>query len=285
MMKAFTFFLVAMLSSTAIAVDDERDAEREEVRAVSEWAQSVVSRLQFENTQTGQQLKSHPGSLLRWSNPIIGKVYGDSFLWLDEGRPAAFLSVYAVYDLPEGNRRLTFQSLSEQTLQATLDDVVVWNPSQPGLQFQRLEDFPAPGANPRLQRIRHRRIAQLFTGQIAEKSDPDRFRNLRLLTAPLLQYQNDSTGVETGSLYALADGTDPELLLLIETCVSDGKRHWRFAPIRQNHRHLKLIRNESIVWEAPALAPPFPNPKISDPAGVYFNTQWEKLSAETTSVK
>lgn len=260
-------------ASTAGRADDPTDAE-----TVNAWAKDVVQRLKLKNQETGQPLALHPGSLIRWTNPIMGEIYGDSYLWLDQGRPAAFLSIYAIFDSPEGNRRLTFQSLSENALVAELDGTVIWSPTKPGLQFQDLTSLPDPPANPRLQALQQRRIAQSFSGSILANSDQQHFRSLRLLSTPLLQYESPKADIASGSLFAMVDGTDPEILLAVEAHSVNGTLKWRYAVIRQNHRPLQMKKAGEVVWEAPALAPPFPNPKISDPAGIYYNTKWDKLN-------
>ena len=216
------------------------------------------------------------GSLLRWSNPIVGEIYGDSFLWTDQGQPAAFLSIYARYTGPKGNRRLTFQSLSEKPLTAKLDDKIVWSPKTSGIEYRNLK-YDSPRPQKGMRRIQMRRIAKLFTGRISEDDEESRFRELRLLAAPLYTYQRDDTGIVDGSLFAFVDGTDPEILLLLEAVRTDNQLRWRYAPVRQNHRALQLILNRENVWEAPKLAPPFPNPNINDPAGIYFNQKWSRL--------
>ena len=79
------------------------------------------------------------------------------------------------------------------------------------------------------------------------------------------------------AVFAFVDGTDPELLLLVE-CVGGASPKMRVAPVRQNHRQLQLQHQSQLVWDVPALAPPFPNPRVSDPKGIYYNTTWKMIS-------
>lgn len=271
--RSLFYILLIALQSSSFA-DESTDA-------VVAWAKDVSGRLEIRNQETGQPLVLHPKSLIRWTNPIVGQIYGDSYLWLDDGRPAAFLSIYAIFDSPEGNRRLTFQSLSQVGLEAKLDGDVIWNPIEAGIEFRILTSFPDPPANPTQQFLLQRRIAKLFSGSILSKSDERRFRDLRLLSTPLLQYRSPNATVESGSLFAMVDGTDPEILLLIEVQLVKGRRQWKYAIVRQNHRELQVRRAAEVVWEVPSLAPPFPNPKISNPSGIYYNTKWDDLQSST----
>ena len=280
-MKTIYQISLAALAMFAFAVPplaaQEPDAELE---AVKKWANETVERLTLSNETQSQELRRKPGSLIRWTNPIIGKIYGDSYLWTDQGVPAAFLSIYARFDSGRENKRLTFQSLSGDAISARLDDEVVWNPREPGVTYSQIAK--PPPVPPRLvsQRSMLRRIAQRYKARIAESTDEDRFRDLRLLTQPLFQYESEQANVVAGALFAFVDGTDPELLLMVELH-DDSEPAWRMAPVRQNHRRLQLLNGTETIWDAPPLAPPFPNPKISDPSGVYFNTAWARVSGES----
>lgn len=59
--------------------------------------------------------------------------------------------------------------------------------------------------------------------------------------------------------------------------VDDGTNYLRMSPVRQNHRRLILFRGSEVIWEADKIAPLFPNPKISDPQGAYYNTTWQTI--------
>tara|TARA_A100001391_G_scaffold204721_1_gene201463 strand:- start:2252 stop:3127 length:876 start_codon:yes stop_codon:yes gene_type:complete len=245
---------------------------------ISGWAASVVRDLKISNDASSRELTRKENSLLRWSNAIDGSVYGDSYLWTDHERPAAFLSIYARVDGPVAARRLTFQSLSSDPLTATLNNVAVWHPTEPGIQFFKLADVPSPSQKNSVRRLEILHLARQFRGRIQEVAHEDRFRELRLLTAPLYQYQSEPNHVENGALFAFVDGTDPELLLMVEARVEGERRSWYCAPVRQNHRRLQLSRGDDRVWDAPSIAPPFQGPKISDPNGGYFNIPWSVIA-------
>lgn len=137
--------------------------------------------------------------------------------------------------------------------------------------------MPVPGRTAAIRQRQMKVVANTFTAEIAHRDDPTLLRKLRLLTQPLHKY-GDHGDVLGGAVYAFVDGTDPELLLLIE-CSGGDRPILRVAPARQNHRRLVLHRDAQAVWEAPQIAPPFPNPRISDPGGVYYNTTWRNIAA------
>ena len=55
------------------------------------------------------------------------------------------------------------------------------------------------------------------------------------------------------ALFAFADGTDPEVLLLLEARRTAGVEQWYFAAARLNQLHVQLFHDEQKVWEAPYL--------------------------------
>ena len=58
---------------------------------------------------------------------------------------------------------------------------------------------------------------------------------LRLLTQPLYRYEHKEGQVLDGALFAFAEGTDPELLLLVEARQrKDQPAEWQYAPARMN---------------------------------------------------
>ena len=264
-----------LLCSTGTC-QDNTDAQSR-VEEVTQWAKSTVASLKFRDAASDTEFQPHSRSLIRWTNPVIGQVYGDSFLWLDKGRPAVFLSIYALYERDAGHRRLTFQSLHEQPVTGSLGGTDFWSPDKPGLSFRPLDGQQKPSTRVAQRRLQMRRIAGQFKGSIQE-DDAERQRELRLLPKPLYPYRSSNDGPDDGAIFAFADSTDPELLLLIEVRETGGTPSWHYAPVRQNHRRLELKHNDKLIWEAEAVAPPWGNnPKIDSPQSIYFNIPWKRI--------
>ena len=57
-----------------------------------------------------------------------------------------------------------------------------------------------------------------------------------------------------GGLFAFVEGTDPEVLLLIEARRGPGGPGWRFAAARMNSIALRLDHKGREAWSAPTLA-------------------------------
>ena len=63
------------------------------------WLKEAVARYRIEmGTDPPRPLTLHPEPVLRWTNPSAGRVYGDTYVWLQQGRPAAAGSMYRYFE-------------------------------------------------------------------------------------------------------------------------------------------------------------------------------------------
>jgi len=255
------------------------DASKEDqASAVHEWADEVATKIEITVGPEESPATLSKQSLLRWSNSLNGDVYGDCYLWAVESRPVSFLSAYEVIG-PQSNRNLTFQSLCPRPLVAKVNGKIVWSPESAGIEWTELN---VEGNRPRnveaAQRFL-RTISNTFEGLISEVDDEQKLRQLRLLSQPIYKYETDGNST-AGALFAFADGTDPEILMLLEVGLQSESKV-RYALVRQNHRRLVVKREMETIWELPQIAPPFPNPNVSDPFGIYFKSPWQEFVART----
>jgi hypothetical protein len=196
------------------------------------------------------ELKKEP--VFEWSNPSRqGLQQGVIFVWLRDGRPAALGCVFSQpHDKPAGRQVIhEFHALDPERLVVTRPAGALneWKP-QAGLERKELTDAPAPAATPGARLVQMRRLAQEFTGHTV---NPEGARlELRLLPSPIYRYPETKTGVVDGALFALvsSEGTDPEVLLLIEAKEAGGKLRWEYACGRFSDRSLHVQRKDREVW-------------------------------------
>src|ERR1700722_11040505 len=114
-------------------------------------------------------LTLHPEPVLMWSNPIMGKIYGDVFVWTADGRPEAVASIYRFYS-PSPHRADEFHSLALGKLTAERDGAAAWTPARRGLELKPIPGAPAP-ADSAAGRLRQMRtLAQEFTGRQTDRA-------------------------------------------------------------------------------------------------------------------
>jgi len=184
---------------------------------------------------------------LRWINTIGHATDAAMFVWVYDGRPVAVGSTFVT----DGVVGQEFQSLATETLEVRRQGKVIWRPNEPGINFQRLADAPVPADSARQRISQIKTLARRFRAE-AIKSPPayqeNDVRELRLLTKPILQYHDPKRPEDEGAIFAFAMDTDPDVLLLIENRIRDGKAGWEYALARTNPYVLKVWCDDILVW-------------------------------------
>jgi hypothetical protein len=196
-----------------------------------------------------------PVTVIRWRNVARGQE-GEAMMvvWPQNGRPIAMASIYpwAGYMVHE------FDSLSRgHKLTAREQGRVIWSPATAGVEFHPLSDAAKPATSP-AERVRQMKaIAERFkatmTGWSADNSDRE---ELRLLPRPLYRY--DLTAEKApelplldGGLFAYVQGTDPEVVLIIEAIGTADKADWQYAFVRATSGGVEAKLGDRVVWTAP----------------------------------
>lgn len=199
--------------------------------------------------------------ILRWTNPVRGAKDGCLFLWTENGGPAAILSLYPPFGGTGDRFDHELLSLSSQGLIARRGEVQVWTPGKSGVEFKLVPDSapPAESAPRRLSQIR--KLAANFSATVTVRDDRSQ---LRMLTTPIYRYGDSRGDAFDGAIFAFAQGTDPELLLLLEAREEGESREWKYALARLTIMALEARYAEHMVWSAPRLY------REGDPKEPYF---------------
>ena len=118
--------------------------------------------IRLEGSDRALTLRTEP--VLKWSNPVVGTVFGEIFVWTDRGRPEVVVSSYKFYK-PDPHRTNEFHSLATRKLSAERDGVVVWAPSRPGLDMTVIAGTAAPGDSAAVRLRQMRGAGAEFTGR------------------------------------------------------------------------------------------------------------------------
>jgi hypothetical protein len=124
-----------------------------------------------------------------------------------------------------------------------------WTP-QEGLERKELPDTAPPAASREARLVQMRQLAKEFTGQITDYEG--KRVDLRLLPTPLHRNAEAKTGVVDGALFALVttEGTDPEVLLVLEAREVDGKTRWEYACGRFGVVSMYVQHKGKEVWSS-----------------------------------
>jgi hypothetical protein len=174
--------------------------------------------------------------------------------WTDEGRPVAFQKIEAV---EYGDPAAPSPSWQYCVSSVSLDEISVewpqgrrFHASQPGVSFRPLADAPevAPAGNQRKRQARE--LARKFSARIVTSPKNNFRQQMRLLTTPIFEYADPKSKEFQGAVYGFStNGTNPDLLLVLETRQEKGALDWHFAPARMTCCAVNLVYGESEVWQ------------------------------------
>ncbi|MDA1055423.1 MAG: hypothetical protein O3C40_33915 [Planctomycetota bacterium] len=197
-----------------------------------------------------RKLAFHSASILRWSNPAAGELYGNVFVWTHEGRPEVIGSLYQWYS-PHTHGAHEFHSLATTSLSGARDEKVVWKSDQPGVQLRRLPEQQAVADTPPARLRQMREAARQFT--IVKTDREEVSQEMRLLPQPVYRYPKDGSLVLDGGVFMFVQGTDPEVVLLVEARENGERWEWQYALARMNSVRLVAKYRNREVWRVERL--------------------------------
>ena len=86
----------------------------------------------------------------------------------------------------------------------------------------------------------------------ANVTDPTKSRwELRLIPTPIYEYGIADEGVDFGGVFSLCQGTDTELLVLVEARKMAGKSEWYYAFAPFTDYQLSVSIDAEQLWQSP----------------------------------
>ena len=247
--------LCSAFGSIALSSDAQDDQETggtsvaDERAAASEEASELLAELtcHLDSAATADVL---PESVLNWSNPDVGRVYGDVFLWVEEGRPVAAASIYRWFH-PYDSLTIEFSSMSGEQVSVDQRDETIWHARDGGITWTALKNSRPPASSRNLRLTQFKQIARRFSAELVDaRTDDDGVeRTLRLLPQPIYRYPESASGAD-GAVFAMVIGTDPELLIVVES----DERDWRYSVVRMNRDALDVQIDDQRVVSFPHIA-------------------------------
>jgi hypothetical protein len=243
-MRCLCLLMCIMLAPVAAA--DDRAAEE----AAETEKLCAAELLHWKLTAGGVLLDNPKESVLRWTNPSAGRVYGNTYVWVQNGRPAAVGCLFWNAQ-PWNTFNGELAALVGSKLAATRDDKLVWEPSDEW-KWIPMPGASAPAATAAQRLVQMKALAGEFTVELLDTRNVPRGEDQtpRLLPRPLYRYDAEKTKTLDGALFAFVIGTDPELMLLLECDTAAAKPEWRFGVTRMNRDTVRLKRKGEKVWEA-----------------------------------
>lgn len=215
------------------------------------------------STRTPAAMVREP--LYRWNDPTREFSDGTLWFWRSDGRPIAVVAIELYPQNPAFGPvwALEFTSLSTGPIEveggehfdktyADLyrprpDGTLRWAPRHGGVQFRELAGAPAP-ADTEAERARQmRELIQRFSAREHFKSQD---YALRLISHPIDRYANSATQILDGQVFLFANGTNPEVLFMIEARrPGAGSPGWWYAAAPLARAEVALILDRKEVWK------------------------------------
>jgi hypothetical protein len=173
--------------------------------------------------------------LLRYDDPTRGlgeRTDGlqDAGVWRmgETGRPTALITLEIYRNGPKrAILSYEFLSLTPSPLELRSPRGPLWTPTSTDLTMTSLPKSPPPADSPRARLVQMRQLARRFTVQETLPPEDNKIE-CRLLAQPIDRYDGGPEKLLDGAIFAFANGTNPEVALLLEC----SEREWRYGLAR-----------------------------------------------------
>lgn len=199
----------------------------------------------------------------RTSEPVLRytdntRLTSDSTLWLwgAAGRPIAIVAIEHYPKNPDAKRWICeVASLSSERISVEYGREIDWTANKPGLNLAKLEGAPAPAEQAAARLTQMKLLQRRFTAH--EKASIEGRIELRPLAKPLHRYQDVDAGIVDGAIFSFTNGTNPEVLLVLEArTTSQGSAEWQFALVQMTGEAVFAELDGKEVWKRGEADPP-----------------------------
>jgi len=243
---------VVFSTMRGISADDEQQGEkksRTEVLA-SQRFELMLKRVSAAHVTSKTpdfptRFESKP--IFKYSDPARGYVAAAVWKLGSQGRPLALLATEldrSTYGRPV----IAFEYGSLTSTQFTVtSEEIRWSPTKTLYAFKPIPNAPMPHLSSTRRLIQMRDIAKRFASREVVNQEKC---ELRMLSQPVDRYQPSESERSDGAIFFFTFGTNPEVVLLIE---SDGT-DWSYAAGRMTGaQEVVLTLDGEIVWEGAPL--------------------------------
>jgi len=238
------FPLLGAYSQNLLRGAEEEGQEEEQSKVRLQLMEETIAGFETASKErlSASALTFIPKPLLRYSDPTRGTTSAnlllDAGVWRlgEKGRPTALVTL-EIYRGTGDSSILAYEFLSlaktEFSLAHKQHEKVAWEASPKGLTMNPLTGTPKPAAAAPARLVQMRQLARRFT--VKEKiRDVD--TECRLLSQPIDRYSAADAGILDGALFVYANGTNPEIGVLLEA--SDAG--WAFGVARLSSAETKV---------------------------------------------
>ncbi|MDP1797430.1 MAG: hypothetical protein Q8K78_08115 [Planctomycetaceae bacterium] len=262
-----------VMSVISLHADDTRETQRARLlQQMRELAQKTAVRL----TTADRAATLVPNPVFRYDDQPRNFIDATMWVWTDQNDlPVAFQKIEAVIhvDTRKPHWGYCFTSMANQPLTVEWTEAKPYATTEAGLTLKPLREAPVAKTSAARKR-QMGELARRFSARITLNPKTNSTAEMRLLPTPIYEFFEPETKRLRGAVYGFSsNGTNPDLLIMLQAVTAKGAAEWHFAPARMTTGGLKLQYDDETVWEAEFVSPhagPFPN-------WTFFNTPREEL--------
>jgi hypothetical protein len=249
-----TIVATVLFCGAGVAMADEpdtaaRDAHRAKMKQVAESIQIADA-----ESRTPVPLAAEP--LLLYTDAT--RATFESGLWIfgDHGRPAAIVATEFYPDHPKGPTWLyEIASVSDHRISAKRDTGLDWLARTPGLSLQELPNAGVPAERAARRLSQMKQLLRRFTAR--ESAVIEGEIELRPLTNALHRYEDPGSTLIDGAIFAFANGTNPEVFVVLEAhAANGGPSVWKYALVQMTGGAVTVSLDGTEVWKCEPADPP-----------------------------
>jgi hypothetical protein len=178
------------------------------------------------------------------------------WLWGAPGRPAAIMAIEFYPQHVKGPQWLyEIASLAHRRIAAKHESGLNWSAERPGFSPAELPDAPPPADQPARRLSQMKQLLRRFTAH--ETATIEGRIELRSLANPLHRYADPDSSLIDGAIFAFANGTNPEVFVLLEAhAVTGGPAVWKYSLAQMTGEKVSVNVDGREVWTRDLAEPP-----------------------------
>jgi hypothetical protein len=241
------FAWLAFGSLLTRADDDKAEEALVKKNAATLAGQIVVERLSGE-VWTSVARMAEPA--LYYGDPTRNNSNGSVWIWGDSGRPVSIMELYQPSNRPD-DWVYVINNLSGGKIRANRKEQPWWRENDSAVEWNSLGEADAVASAKPQRLLQLKALARRFKAH--EFWDPNNSRfELRQLSQALHRYADEEHGLIDGGVFAFSNGTNPEVILLLEAKSEGGAEpRWQYALARLGHAEMHVAFDDVEVWTVP----------------------------------
>ena len=251
-----------LLVGAMVRAEEPSERRREKLLAqMRSLAEETKVQIDGEQPVAAESIKN---PIFRYDDQPRRFIDATMWAWTNAGHPVAFQKIEARLhqNTSEPQWGYCFTSVAADKLLVEWSAERNFRATEPGARWDLVPRAPAPAVRSNERKRQARSLARGFGGRILIDPKTNRSAEMRLFTTPLLEYDASPSGQWQGAVYGLEiNGTNPDVLVLLQVREHEEKPQWHFAAARMTTGGVTLNYQDQKVWEAEFVQPhtgPYP---------------------------